>query len=81
MSCILSPSFVSNDTRQESRGRRIQDHSQPYLLPSSHREVELWRRGQSITSKHLEVNSQARVVDSLVTDLITVLDTHFQLPP
>ena len=57
MSCLLSPSFVSNHTRKESRGRRIQDDSRPYILPSRHWGVELWRRGRSITSGNSEVSS------------------------
>ncbi|KAF9650655.1 hypothetical protein BDM02DRAFT_1284568 [Thelephora ganbajun] len=54
MSYLLSPSLKSNHTRKESRRRRIQDHGGPCLSPSRHWEVELWRRSQSITSRHSE---------------------------
>ena len=76
MSCLLSPSSISNHTRKESRRRRIQAHTGPCPPPSRHWEVELWRRGQGITSRHSKVCSEACIVDSAATDLITQSPIH-----
>jgi hypothetical protein len=70
MSYLSSPSSKSNNSRKESRRRRIQDRGGPCLSPSRHWEVELWRRSQSITSGRSDVSFHSHAVDSRETDLV-----------